>query len=121
VSLKVWYWPSAEFRHRAGGGEPYLPSDYAGQRYFLSFNPARGDLGPRWWPRWLGVTIGHSTPGWVTQVPARHDWYATLDWELRGIPIRAAWWPKLAAVLDQIHFPAPGVRLRGGSVSVGLF
>ena len=121
VSLKGWYWPSSEFRHRNAAGEPNLLSDYAGQRYYLSINPWRAGSGPAWWPRWLGVAVGHSTPGWLTQFPAQHEWFATLDWELRGLPVHASWWPKLAAVLDQIHFPAPGVRIRGGTVSVGLF
>lgn len=121
VSLKGWYWPSVEFRHRNAAGEPNLLSDYSGQRYYLSINPARGGVGPAWWPRWLGVAVGHSTPAWVTQFPAQHEWYAALDLELRGLPVRASWWPKVAAVLDQVHFPLPGVRLRGGAVSVGLF
>jgi hypothetical protein len=121
VSLKAWYWPSAELRHRSGAPEPNLLSDYAGQRYYLSINPARGGLGPAWWPRWLGVAVGHSTPAWVTQYPAQHEWYAALDLELRGLPVKAAWWPKVAAVLDQIHFPFPGVRLSGGRVGVGLY
>lgn len=120
VSLKGWYWPSAEFRHRSGG-EPNLASDYAGQRYYLSINPARGRLSVNWWPRWLGVAVGHSTPAWVSEFPAHHEWYATLDWELRGLPVGTAWWPKVATVLDQIHFPAPGIRIRGGAVTVGLY
>jgi hypothetical protein len=121
VSLKGWYWPSAELRTRNGAPEPTLLSDYAGQRYYLSINPARGGgIGPAWWPRWLGVAVGHSTPAWVTATP-RHEWYAALDLELRGLPVKATWWPRVAAVLDQIHFPLPGLRLRSGAVSVGLF
>jgi len=120
VSLKGWYWPSAEFRHRNDAPEPNLLSDYAGQRYYVSFNPRRGGFGPAWWPRWLGVAVGHSTPTWVS-APPEHEWYAALDLDLRGIPIKASWWPKVTAVLDQIHFPLPGVRLRAGALSVGLF
>ncbi len=120
VALKVWYLPSSEFRHRVGS-EPNLLSDYAGQRYYLSFNPARGGAEIRWWPRWLGLAIGHSTPAWVTEVPARHEWYATLDLELRGLPVRTSWWPRVAAVLDQVHFPLPGLRLSRGRVDVGVY
>lgn len=121
VSLKGWYFPSYEYRHRAGG-EPTTPlSDYAGQRFSLSVNPARGGLAVGRWPRWLGIAIGHSTTPWISDPPARHVWYATLDLELRGLPIRARGWRPVAAVLDQIHFPAPGGRLERGSLSFGVF
>ncbi len=118
VMLKAWYWPSAEFRARSGG-EPQLLSDYAGQRYYLSVNPARLPA-VRWWPRWLGVAVGHGATAWAT-APVRPLWYAGLDLEFRGLPIHAAWWPKVAAVLDQVHFPAPGLRLDGGRLAVGVF
>jgi len=52
---------------------------------------------------------------------ALHEWYLTLDTQFRGIPIRGGAWQKLATVLDQIHFPLPGIRLRDGDVSFGFF
>ena len=103
------------------GPEPNLLSDYAGQRYYLSINPARGGADVSWWPRWLGVAVGHSTRAWVAEFPAHHEWYATLDLELRGLPLRARWWPRVAAVLDQVHLPAPGVRIVDGRVAAGMF
>jgi hypothetical protein len=121
VALKGFYFPSAEFRNR-GTGEPTTPlSDYAGQRYFLSLNAARGGRALAWWPKWLGVAVGHSATPWITEPPVRHVWYATLDLEFRGLPLRAGWWRPVAAVLDQVHMPAPGVRLRDGRVSLGVF
>ena len=120
VTLKVWYRPSPEYLHKTGT-DPSLPSDYAGQVYYLSVNPARGGSGPDWWPHWLGLAAGHSTTPWVTEWPGRHVWLAALDVEFRGLPVRLSWWPRVAAVLDQIHFPAPGIRLRDGHVAVGVF
>ena len=121
VTLKGWYFPSREYLNR-GGGEPTNPlSDYAGQRFYLSVNPARGGLAALRWPRWLGVAVGHSTTPWITDPPARHVWFAALDLELRGLPVRARWWRSVATVLDQVHFPAPGVRVRDGRVAVGVF
>jgi hypothetical protein len=121
VTLKGFYFPSAEYRNRAGG-EPTSPlSDYGGQRYFLSVNPARQGVGVAWWPKWLGLAVGHSTTQRMTDPPARHIWFATLDLEFRGLPVRAAWWRPVAALLDQIHVPALGVRLMDGRVSVGVF
>jgi len=119
LALKLWYAPSREYRERTGP-EPTLLSDYAGQRYHLSLNPARGGLDGGW-PPWLGVAVGHGTPGWVATWPARHVWFVALDLEWRGLPVRAAWWRRVAAALDQVHLPAPGVRLRRGSVDWGLF
>lgn len=122
VALKGFYWPSAEFRERAPGAEPTTPlSDYAGQRTFASINPARGGVGPARWPRWLGVAVGHSTTPWVSDGPATHVWYVTLDMEWRGLPVRAGWWRPVAALLDQVHVPAPGVRVQRGRLALGVF
>ena len=118
VEVKVFYWPSAEYRHRTGP-LPQLENDWAGQRYFLSFNPARAGKGGAW-PAWLGLAIGHGVPSWIT-LPPTNDWYVTLDLDLRGLPIRAAWWHKVASVLDQGHVPMPGLRIRKGAVEAGLF
>ena len=121
VALKGFYFPSSEYLHR-NGGEPTSPIvDFAGQRFYLSLNLARGGLADAWWPKWLGVAVGHSATPRMTPPYARHIWYATLDLELRGLPVRAAWWRPVAAVLDQFHVPAPGVRLMDGRVSLGVF
>ena len=117
-ALKVSYWPSDEFRSRTGS-QPQLESDYAGQRYYLAVAP--GELG--WlgqWPRWLGFAVGHSVPYWASQPPV-HEWYASLDLNFRRLPIHAGWWRPTAWVLDQIHFPLPGLRLREGTWTLGLF
>ncbi len=118
LALKVSYWPSDEYRNRTGP-QPQLESDYAGQRYYLAIAP--GALDPDGaWPRWLGFAVGHSVPYWASQPPV-HEWYATLDVRARGVPIRAPWWRPVAWVLDQIHFPMPGVRRREGAWAAGLF
>lgn len=119
ASLKVFYWPSAEYRDRAGN-LPQLENDYAGQRYYLAFHPGAvpGGAGP--WPDWLGVALGHGVPSWASTPPA-HDWYATLDLRLAGLPIRAPWWKHVASVLDQVHIPLPGIRIRDGELKVGIY
>ncbi len=119
LALKVNYWPSAEFRNRANG-LPQLENDYAGQRYFLTISPGRVPGGAGAWPDWLGLALGHSVPQWAS-LPPVHEWYVALDLNLRGLPIRTDWWQGLATLLDQIHFPMPGVRVSGGEVEVGLF
>ncbi len=117
-TLKVNYWPSQEFRNRQGL-EPQLESDFAGQHYYLAIAP--GELnGHDPWPRWLGVALGHSVPYWASQPPVQ-QWFATLDMNFRGLPLRGTWWRRVAWALDQIHFPAPGVRLQQGTWTVGLF
>lgn len=118
AQLKVFYWPSDEYLNRVGA-LPQLENDYAGQRYFLSINPGRM---PRanGWPRWLGVAVGHSVPHWAT-LPPEHVWFLTLDVDLRGLPIEAKWWRSLAAVVDQVHIPLPGIRISGGRTSLGMY
>ena len=66
------------------------------------------------------MAIGHGVPYWVSQPPI-DDWYFTLDLNARGLPIRAHWWPAVAAVIDQFHIPLPGFRLRDGQIHFGLF
>jgi hypothetical protein len=119
VALKVFYWPSAEYRHRTGP-LPAVENDYAGQRYFLSLNPGRTPSGAGGWPSWLGVAVGHSSTSW-TITPPEHVWYLTLDLDLRGLPIRGKSWRVIATVLDQIHLPMPGVRRRYGEWALGMF
>lgn len=119
LSLKANYWPSAEYRHRSTS-LPQLESDYAGQHYFLTLSPGRLPGHGGRWPDWLGVAVGHSVPTWISTPPV-HEWFVALDWDLQGLPIRAPWWHKAAVVLDQIHFPAPGLRIVNGNVTFGLF
>jgi hypothetical protein len=120
VSLKAWYWPSDEFRNRPSGGLPSLENDYAGQRYYVTLHPGAlpGGAGP--WPDWLGLALGHGVPQWASAPPTR-DWYVALDLRLSGLPIRGPAWRRVAALLDQVHFLAPGIRIRTGGVRLGVF
>jgi len=119
VRAKWNYWPSEE--HDAGLPEsPGLFTDWAGQRFYLAVHPESGGLSTSPWPSWLGVAVGHGVPYWVTQ-PPEHIWYLVLDVEFGELPVRTAWWRRMAAVLDQFHVPAPGVRVRNGRIAVGLF
>jgi hypothetical protein len=116
-ALKVNYWPSEEFWNRPGL-EPQLESDYAGQHYYLAIAPSELNRNP--WPQWLGLAMGHSVPYWASRPPV-HQWYASLDVNFRGLPVHGVWWRRVAWVLDQVHFPLPGVRLQQGTWTVGLF
>lgn len=118
VALKVSYWPSQEYRHRTGS-QPRLESDYAGQVYYLALAPREMGV-TRGWPRWLGIGVGHSVPYWASQPPV-HEWYVTLDLRARGLAIKPRWWRPVAWVLDQVHVPLPGVRLREGTWALGFF
>lgn len=119
LQLKVNYWPSRELRERTGN-LPQLENDYAGQRYFLAIDPGLLSDGAGPWPDWLGIALGHSVQHWITAVPV-HEWFVTLDLNLRGLPIQAPWWHRVASVLDQIHVPLPGVRFRAGGARVGAW
>jgi hypothetical protein len=115
--LKVFYWPSDEYRNKVGQF-PQLENDYAGQRYYLAINPARA--GGTTWPAWLGFALGHSVPTWAS-LPPTHEWFATLDVDLGGLPIKARWWKNVTAVVDQVHIPLPGFRRSGGKTTVGVY
>jgi hypothetical protein len=119
LALKVWYWPSGELRRRPAGGLPTLENDYAGQRYYLAIQPGSAPGGGGPWPDWLGVAFGHGVPHWASLAPL-HDWYVALDLRFSGLPIRGRFWRQVAPILDQIHVPAPGIRLSKGRVTFGL-
>ncbi|HKI94663.1 MAG TPA: hypothetical protein VJ992_05175 [Gemmatimonadales bacterium] len=119
LGLKVFYWPSAEYLNRTGP-LPQLESDYAGQRYFLAIDPGRLPHGAGPWPDWLGIAIGHGTDHWAT-IPPDHVWYATLDLNLRGIPIHTRWWHTIATLVDQVKIPLPGLKLVDGTVHAGVY
>lgn len=118
AAIKAWYWPSREYRDRTGR-LPQLENDYAGQRFYLSLNPAR-HRGAGGWPDWLGVAVGHGVPHWIA-APPRHEWYVTLDVDLRALGVQNGWWPAVAGLLDQVHFPAPGVKITGGRLEAGFY
>ncbi len=44
-----------------------------------------------------------------------------MDLTYRKLPIQAAWWSDLSSMLDQIHFPLPGIRVTSGKVSLGFY
>jgi uncharacterized protein YfiM (DUF2279 family) len=119
LTLKVFYWPSQEFRD-SGDALPSIENDYAGQRFYLTLNPGRFPGGGVPWPDWLGIAVGHSVPHWISVRPV-HEWYVTLDFDFRGLPIENGGWKNFASVLDQVHFPMPGVRVREGEMAFGVF
>lgn len=118
VMPKVFYWPSAEYRDHPGA-YPQIENDYAGMRFFVSVNPARSN-GAGAWPDWLGVAVGHGVQAWATE-PPEHRWFVTLDVDFARLPVQTRWWPAVSALLDQVHFPAPGVRISQGRVEAGFF
>ncbi len=121
LHLKAWYWPSEEFRNRSSGELPQLENDYAGQRYFLSLIPGRYPASGEEIRRApVGIAFGHGIQSWITERPV-HEWYLTLDLNFRGLPIRGRTWHRVATILDQIHFPFPGLRLRRSKLAVGFF
>ncbi len=119
ATLKVNYWPSDEYRDRPAG-VPQLENDYAGQRFYAAIVPGElpGGAGP--WPDWLGMAVGHSVPYWVSRPPI-NEWFVTLDLNAKGLPIKAPWWHKFAIVVDQFHIPLPGIRIKDGDLTFGLF
>jgi hypothetical protein len=118
VSVKIIYWPSDEYREETTG-RISLPTDYAGQRYFLAVHPGTAIPNGRL-PGWLGLAVGHGVQAWISE-PPRHEWYLSLDLRFQALPIQGAWWKAVATALDQIHFPLPGLRLATTGVRMGLF
>ena len=116
--FKAFYWPSDEYRDRSGA-TPGFATDYAGQRYFLSFFPARLTTSPSG-PDWLGVSIGHSTRTWITAPPTA-QFFLTPEIDLGQLPPAANLPRFLSRFLSILHVPMPGVRLSDGDLSIGFY
>ncbi len=95
--------------------------DYNGQTYWLSFNPlgARSDR----WPRWLDLSLGYGAEGMISGSPGddpeagpaaderRSQFYASLDVDLRRLPVRGKGWRTLLTALNCIKVPAPALEI----------
>ena len=129
----VW-WPINETDEN---GEPIMQlekknnfsEDYAGQMFWLSVNiheylPKNIQ---RYWPDWLSIAVGYGISKWNGyletagyRVTDRELWLS-FDYNLEKLPGDTKFLIMLKRILNQIHFPAPAVRLTPSVIWYGLF
>jgi hypothetical protein len=103
--------------------------DYAGQMFWLSVNiheylPKNIQ---RYWPDWLSIAVGYGISKWNGyletagyRVTDRELWLS-FDYNLEKLPGDTKFLIMLKRILNQIHFPAPAVRLTPSVIWYGLF
>ena len=103
--------------------------DYAGQMFWLSVNiyeylPKKIQ---RYWPEWLSIAAGYGLSKWNGamesyghRVTDRELWLS-FDYNLEELPGDTKFLIMLKRILNQIHFPAPAVRLTPSVIWYGLF
>jgi hypothetical protein len=124
VWLKWSYWPSRDPRQALERGEARtFIDDYEGQKFWLSIDPhfaftegMRGLI-----PSWLGVALGYGVEGAIRgEGNGREVFYIALDYNFRRLAGGEGFIPSLLHALDFIHFPAPGIVIRGKEIHAGI-
>jgi len=98
--------------YKAGKFE-HVISDYEGMTFWLTF--AAGEMWPGLWPSLLNVAVGYGAKGLGgTATEGEHsrpEVYLALDYDIRKLPGTHRCWQWLKAMLNEVHFPAPAVRI----------
>jgi len=118
--------PYASFRPNLLGKSyaEQMLKDYNGQTYWLTYPIS--NLWPRknnQLPKWLCLSVGYGVDGligarsnvWVNQqqkfdlslIPRSHEWYLSVDIDLKKIPIRGKAWQLFSSAIRWIKIPAP--------------
>ncbi len=89
-----------------------LTDDYDGHMYWLSFK--MHNLLPKsmntYWPKFLNLAVGYGVKNYTTGKPLKRNFAVSLDYNITEIPITGGIYDLLKGVLDNFHFPAPGVQ-----------
>ena len=123
-SLKYSYWPSPGYRSelKAGQGKAFL-DDYQGTTVWLAVDP-HFILGSRLsdaLPPWLGLAFGVGARDLNESGGGRRQATIALDCNFSKIDTGSDFLHALFTVVDFYHLPAPGIRLDGKRVVLGVF
>lgn len=114
VNLKVSYFPSKYYKNakQTTGHSKTVFDDYEGQSFYLSFrvNEFLPQNLETYWPDFLCLALGYSIRNWDGFGHADKNFYLTFDYDLEKIPLEGGFWNFLKKTLNQIHFPAPGIK-----------
>lgn len=125
IRIKWSYWPSSDLREalRKGENRTFL-DDYEGQKHWVAVDPhfVLGERLGKAIPSWLGIAVGYGVEGSIRQRgDARGAFYVALDYNLRRLAPEEGFFHALLYALDLVHLPAPGIKIQGGEVRVGVF
>jgi hypothetical protein len=122
--IKFSYWPTKQLRDDLKNGKSRtFIDDYAGQVFWINMDPHffLGEKMNGVVPKWLGVAVGAGVTDLNGSGGGTRRFYFALDYNLSKIETSSAFLRGVFTMLDFLHYPAPGIRLEGKHVSVGLF
>lgn len=104
-----------------GSWNTSMLKDYNGQTYWLSFN-VHDLTGWNNWPKWLNVAAGYGADGMVTaqyeqsfyennpQYKWQRQFYASLDIDLRKLPVKNKFLKSVLGAVNFIKIPMPTIE-----------
>ncbi len=125
IRIKWSYWPSSDLREalRRGENRTFL-DDYDGQKHWLAVDPhfALGEHMGKVLPSWLGIAVGYGVEGSIRERgDAQGAFYVALDYNLRRLAPDGGFVRTLLYAIDLVHLPAPGIKIQGRDVRLGIF
>lgn len=119
IDFKMSFYPSPKFK---AGMYKAIIDDYESSYHWLSIDVH--DLLPEAWrssyPAFVNVAIGHSVQNLDGLGGGQHQFYLSLDWNLKKLPGEGWFLNLLKRNLDYYHLPAPAIRISPGVVWYGL-
>jgi hypothetical protein len=115
--FKMSYYPTSFYTENHYKGWS-LTSDYRGHIYWLSFDVHNmlPKSARRYWPPFLNIAAGYGidkeTPR--TEQPTNRQFVIGFDWNLSPIPTKSKGMYAAKELLNNFHFPAPGISMVQG-------
>ncbi|HXX63122.1 MAG TPA: hypothetical protein VEO56_04915, partial [Bacteroidota bacterium] len=123
-SFKYSYWPSQGYLNELHSGQARaFLDDYQGTTVWLAVDPhfVLGNESRTWLPSWLGIAVGMAARDLDLGGNGRRVYSLSLDYNLSKIQTESDLLQTIFTLIDYIHLPAPGIRLDGNRVRVGIF
>ena len=123
-TLKYSYWPSPRYEHelKAGQARAFI-DDYQGTTVWLGIDPHffLGERIAEAVPPWLGLAFGVGARDLTGNGEGRRQATLALDYNFSRIRTESEFLRTVFTLADFVHLPAPGIRLDGKRVTVGIF
>jgi hypothetical protein len=118
------YAPSRQYLDdvRSGKSRAFI-DDYQGQTFWLTVDPHPlvGSTISGALPSWLGLAVGAASRNLDGSGGGDRIFYLALDYNLSAIDTGSSLLRTIFRAIDFFHLPAPGIALRNGKLTLGLY